>query len=280
MAAQPPPTRPDREHQRILRELRQQGQSAQTWGLPNPAAESSVLGMGLVIRDRLADAKSTRRAAEAAALAAGMLDKTIQRMPQAATFECARGCNFCCRGAVSVSAPEVFRIVHLLADGAKIGAAGLPALEKDAVLARAKARGGATLEAVLSLRDPCPLLIEGECGVYEDRPLGCRQFVSSNLAGCRTAFESGRGDLPYVPAAANAGLVLRSLLLSAAASLGMRADTYELSSALVVAASQPDGERRWLAGEDVLAGALKTPQPPKMQSSVQRWSQMLSGLFE
>lgn len=260
-----------KEHQRVMRELRQQGQAVMTWGLPNPATELSVLGMGLVIRDKLADASSATRAADAAALAEQMLEKTVQKMPQAPAYQCAKGCNFCCHSAVSVSAPEVFRIVNLIAAS--------PAADRGAVLARARSRTASTLDAVLSLRSPCPLLVDGACSVYAERPMGCRQFVSTNLEGCRTAFEAGRSDLPFVPAAANAGLVVRSLLLSAAATLGLKAESYELSSALAVALAEPEAERRWLAGEDVLAAALKVPQPPNMQSSVQRWSQQLAGLF-
>lgn len=271
--AKPPTYSPAqlKEHQRVLRDLRQQGQAAVTWGLPNPATEAAVLGMGLVIRDRLADAAATGRATQAAALAAAMLDKTIQRMPQAPSYQCAKGCNFCCHSAVAVSAPELFRVMRLLEEGGS--------LDRAAVLARAKARTATTFEAVLSLRSACPLLIEGVCGVYEDRPMGCRQFVSTSVDGCRATFQRGTDELPFVPAAANAGLIVRSLLMGAAASLGLKADTYELSSALVAAAGQPDAEARWLAGEDVLAGAMKTPQPPNMQGSVQRWSQMLAGLF-
>ena len=274
MAAQKtPPTSEQKQHLRIMRELRQQGQATTTWGLPNPATEAAVLGMGLVMRDKLADDAAPDRAAGAAALAASMLDKTIQKMPQASSVQCAKGCNFCCHSAVSVSAPEVFRLVRLMSDGA-----GGP--DRAGVAVRAKARAGATMEAVLARRDPCPLLIEGDCSVYTERPMGCRQFVSTNLAGCRSAFERRTGDLPFVPAAANAGLIVRALLLSAAASLGLKADTYELSSALAVALSESDPERRWLAGEDVLAGAMKMPQPPNMRDSTQRWSQMLTGLFE
>ena len=131
-----------------------------------------------------------------------------------------------------------------------------------------------------ALRDACPLLVDSDCSAYAERPMGCRQFVSTNLDGCRSAFERGSADLPFVPAAANAGLIFRSLLLGAAASLNLKADTYELSSALAIALSEPDAERRWLAGADPLSAAMRTPQPPNMQSSVQRWSQMLAGLFE
>src|SRR5256885_9972339 len=96
-----PRSREDKEHLRIMRELRQQGQAALTWGMPNPTPEAAVLGMGLVLRDRLAESAVDDRAAAAAALAAQMLDKTLQRMAQAAAIECVRGCNFCCYAAVS-----------------------------------------------------------------------------------------------------------------------------------------------------------------------------------
>jgi hypothetical protein len=265
-------SREDKEHQRVMRDLRQQGQAALTWGLPNPATEVAVLGMGLVLRDRLAAVDRSERAAEAAEFASTMLDKTVQRMPQSPSIECTKGCSFCCHGSVSVSAPEVFRIVRVLEAGAENRRAD--------VLTRARARSASTYEAVISLRDPCPLLIESDCSVYLERPMGCRQFVSTNRAGCRTAFERGSSELPFVPGAANAGLVVRSLLLGAAASLGLKADTYDLSSALATALSEPDAERRWLAGEDPLSAAMKAPQPPNMQGGVQRWSQMLKGLHE
>ena len=73
-----------------------------------------------------------------------MLDKTVQRMPQAPAYECAKGCNFCCHTAVSVSAPEVFRIVHLIE-----GEPDQAGLDRDGVIARAKARVGTTIEATM-----------------------------------------------------------------------------------------------------------------------------------
>lgn len=264
-----------KEHQRVMRELRQQGQAAMTWGLPNPATEAAILGMGLVMREKLAEATTAGRAGEAAALAEVMLDKTLQRMPQASAVQCSKGCFYCCHSVVSVSAPEVFRIVRLLSSAGERPAV----LDRAAVIERSKARSGATIDAVLSKRHPCPLLIDDACSIHAERPMGCRQFLSANVEGCRTAFANDVGEMPFIPAAANAGLIFRSLLMGAAASLGMKAELYELSSALAVALEEPDAENRWLAGEDVLSTALKMPQAPNMQQSVQRWSEMLTGLY-
>lgn len=260
-----------KEHRRIMRELRGQGQAALTWGLPNPTTEASLLGMGLVMRDKLADTQGADRATAAAGLAEAMLDRTIQTMPQAKSYACAKGCNYCCHSTVAVSAPEAFRIVRAVE--------GRTAEERRAVVARATARAAITFETLITLRSPCALLEQGDCSIYEARPMGCRQFVSTNLHGCRTSFEQKTGDFPFVPAAANAGLILRSLLISATASIGLKPELYDMSTAVAVALSEPDAEQRWLAGEDVLAKAVKMPPPPQMSQSVQRWSKMLADLF-
>lgn len=265
----------DKDHQRVMRDLRQQGQAAVTWGLPNPATEAAVLGMGLVIRDRMSTGTGNDRAAAAAELAAVMLDKTLSKMPQAASVQCTKGCNFCCHSTVTASAPEVFRVARLVQAQEATSPAGT-----SAVGARAKARSAATLEALLSLRDPCPLLIDGNCSVYDGRPMGCRQFLSTDVEGCRTAFQRGSNDLPFIPAAANAGLIVRSLLMGAASSLQLKVDNYELSSALTIALATPDAEARWLAGEDVLGSAQKVTLAPNMKSSGERWGSMLTALFE
>lgn len=263
-----PPTSVNKEHARVMRDLRQQGQASLTWGLPNPTTEAAVLGMGLLMRDKLEAADNAERASEAATLAATMLDRTMQKMPQAASVQCAKGCFYCCYSAVTVSAPEVFRLVRVI-----------PEADRESVLNRATARFKALSEGVSVGLQPCALLVDGACSVYESRPAACRQFVSTNADGCRTAHASSNHELPFVPAGANAGLIVRSLLLGAMASLGREPATYELSSALVVALQIPDAEKRWLQGEDVLAAAARMPQPPNMQNSVGRWSQMLRDLY-
>jgi len=254
-----------------MRELRGQGQAALTWGLPNPTTEASLLGIGLLMRDKLAETEGANRAAAAAAIAEAMLDRTIQSMPQAKGYACSKGCSYCCHSTVAVSAPEVFRIV-----GAFESRSGD---EREAVVARAGARAAASFEALVNLRSPCALLAQGDCSVHEVRPMGCRQYVSTDLNGCRAAFEQATARFPFVPAAANAGLILRALLISAAASVGHKPELYDLSSALAVALTQPEAEKRWLAGEDVLVDAVKMPPPPQLAEGVQRWSSMLRDLF-
>ena len=265
----------DKEHQRVMRDLRQQGQAAVTWGLPNPTTEAAILGMALVIRERMAAGAGEDRAAQAAELAAVMLDKTLSKMPQAPAIACAKGCSYCCHVTVAVSAPEVFRIARLLRARADDGPSG-----KSSIAERARARTAGSMEALVALRTPCPLLVDGDCSIYDMRPLACRQFVSMDAAGCRSAYERGSSDLPFVPGAANAGLILRSVLMGAATSLKLQVALYELSSALNVALAEPDAEARWLAGEDALAKAQRLPFAPNMRSSSERWANLLMALYQ
>ena len=208
----------DKQHQRQLKDLKEQGRSALTWGLPNPVTEAAVVGFGLVLRDRLADKSDPARATAAAELAEQMLDKTTSRMTVAGQVACTKGCAYCCHSVVSVSAPEAFRVARAITEGRTAGAG----MSREAVLQRVTTRGAAGLDALMREAQACPLLVEGACGVYADRPMGCRQFFSLSQEACRTAYEAKTGDFPFVGAAANAGLIVRALLVSASGSLGLR----------------------------------------------------------
>jgi Fe-S-cluster containining protein len=265
----------EREHRRIMRDLRQQGQASLTWGLPNPATESAIIGMGVVLRDKLQDAADPARATAAAGLAAKLLDRTTARMAQASDFACKRGCSYCCYSAVPVSAPEVLALASHIAgsDGARTG------LDPAAVLSRTTERTALQKSATTGAGPlPCPLLVDDACSVHEARPMSCRQTFSTSAQGCREAKEGWRNEFPFVPAGINVGVMLRSLLISASRSAGLDSATYELSSALAIALATPDAERRWLAGEDVFAGAIELQRPPHMQDSIDRWSGMLAEL--
>jgi Fe-S-cluster containining protein len=269
------PAAEEREHRRIMRDLRQQGQTALTWGLPNPATESAIIGMGVVLCDKLQDAADHARATAAVRLAATLLDRTTAKMAQASDFACARGCSYCCNSAVPVSAPEVLALASHIA-GTQGAASGLdPATVASRTTERVALQKSGT-SSTGSL--PCPLLVDDACSVHEARPMSCRQTFSTSAEGCREAKEGWRNDFPFVPAGINVGVMLRSLLISASRSAGLDPATYELSSALAIALTTADAERRWLAGEDVFAGAVKLQRPPQMQDSIDRWSGMLTQL--
>lgn len=273
MSASPntPARRPSREE----RDLKRQGQTALTWGLPNPTTEAVIVGVALLVRDKLEEGvRQPGAAAQATEIAAQLLDKTTAKTLDPNAVACSRGCSYCCHSVVAVSAPEVFRLVRAL----RTAAAPVGGMDVASVSTRISGRDGKSLDALLASRSPCPLLLDGECGVYADRPMACRQTFSSSVDACRMFFGGRSSEPPVIGAAANVGLIARSVLLGASSSLGLATGTYELGSALALALASADAEQRWLRGEDVLAGALAVPQSVDMAGSVRRWSGMLIGL--
>lgn len=94
-------------------------------------------------------------------------------------IQCKRGCSDCCGQLFRITEPEAARISAFVA--------GLPAAERDAMRAaaleylrkRAHLLGAETWESALppGARLPCPALgAQGECRIYEARPVICRKF--------------------------------------------------------------------------------------------------------
>lgn len=90
-------------------------------------------------------------------------------------IECAAGCWFCCHQAIMVSAAEAVTIAEYL----RTQALDVPDLD-----AHAAAIDGLAPPARYAKGLPCPLLQDGRCGVYEDRPETCRSYQSLSRARC------------------------------------------------------------------------------------------------
>jgi len=88
------------------------------------------------------------------------VDGEIQKCDDIA---CHKGCDACCKKSsnVMVIQPEAFNIVDYIA-GKATTAVGKQMLKQ--------------MKAATSETEECPFLVEGECGVYEVRPLACRTY--------------------------------------------------------------------------------------------------------
>lgn len=213
-----------------------------------------------LVRDRreqlvevLQAARASGSAVPAAKLAQRLLKGIHDDLAERTDWACRRGCSFCCHNAVSVSAPEAFRLAASIRR--------LPAEERAALEAGIRTRQAEV--AALSIveqatrRMPCALLAaDGACRQHAERPLPCIGFVSYDRAACERAFNARSAefsiptDRGMVSAAGAHNLALRL----ACRDLGLAYARYELHDALVVALDDPDAERRWLAGEDPFAG--------------------------
>jgi len=127
-------------------------------------------------------------------------------------ISCRAGCGACCRQPVPISESEAVRLAELVAsmpasrrehvrarfDGA------LRTLESHGLLERLRAFSSVDRTErmrlggeYLQLRIPCPFLEDESCGIYDDRPLRCREFlVTSPPENC---VNPGPGNIERPP---------------------------------------------------------------------------------
>ena len=254
------------QRRRVHREYVKLGRAAFAAGLsPRPQRET-VVGVALIFKAKLTERGNGRRAGEAAGMAHGLIERALQARPPTAALACRRGCAYCCHSFVGAIAPEVFR----LADAVRASNAG--ALAVDAVRARCGPLKDVAPADRIGRKLPCPLLVEGLCGVYADRPMVCRQTTSLSLDACVDEYEDRNRDaqIPVSPLhLAHAGNV-HVALLGALQGAGLPADAHELAGALDLALAAPDAEQRWLAGEDVFRDLPNAVQRPRDLETVAR----------
>jgi Fe-S-cluster containining protein len=119
---------------------------------------------------------------------------------------CRVGCGACCRQLVPVSVPELRHLAGVLAEHPQ---SDRIALRYDALQDKLRATGlydpvrevaGLSRDAVARLAREyfrldvsCPFLEEGQCLIYSDRPLACREYLVTSAA-----VECGRPDFGNV----------------------------------------------------------------------------------
>ena len=145
----------------------------------------------------------TEPAAMLTALRWGMseLDRTYDATPAKvrAFVACRAGCSHCCSVAVEVQAHEVFFAAeYIQVNFSPTDLAGV--IERTAVL-RANVAGLSGHERD-RLGQPCALLRDGECSIYDGRPEACRAHHTSNAAVCAAHAADPTVDLDavYIPA--------------------------------------------------------------------------------
>ena len=182
---------------------------------------------------------------------------------------CRKGCSHCCTQMVVVTAPEAFYVAAQIRNRPRT---------VEAVGEVARQTGALPLLERLKAKVMCPMLENAICSIYAARPLGCHGFVSTDLNACLAAFE--RLETPNIPMPEDNISVLYAcrMLLSAALRLvGLRDSVFELNSALAAILAHDNAERRWLAGEDILAGVkAEPPPPPQFEEAIRKMAALVA----
>lgn len=251
------------------REYIKLGRAALAGGLAAHPPREAVLGVALLFKTKLTERGNDRRASETAGMAQALIERSLAARPPKSELACRKGCAYCCHSFVGVIPPEVFR----LADAVRAGREGTSGAE--AVRHRCEPLKGFGPQDRIGRKLPCPLLVDGLCSVYADRPTVCRQTTSMALTACVDEYEN-RDRSAVIPVSplhlAHAGNA-HVALLGAIQSVGFSADAYELSAALDIALAAPDAERRWLAGENLFRDLPSVSRP----SELERVARLIAG---
>jgi hypothetical protein len=240
-----------------------------------------LLDLARELRVELGDALRAARATGSAVAVAKIAQRSLKALgestPERTSWACRSGCSFCCHNAVSVSAPEAFRLAEAFR---RLPDEERAALERD-VRSRAADVAGLTLDEQAAKRTPCGLLgADGACRRYAERPLPCIGLASFDRAACERAFRrpEGEGEIPVDRVLLSVSGAHNVALRVACRDLGLAPARYELHDALVLALDDPDAERRWLAGEDPFAGcrADRTSVGPEAEAELARLAELLS----
>jgi Fe-S-cluster containining protein len=246
---------------------------------PQEAALAAVASSDPLSRDvanELRDARTEEAAIRAATVGADAMDDRLGIVWSRSGLApaCKRGCHYCCAQRVSVTVPELIRMVSY-------ARATLSPDELAQVKARAESNAPQTHGTTLLGYPPrlhCAFLgVDGACRVYAARPLLCRREHAMDVAECKTGYELAAPgkDHPIVrlvPAKLESDTVFDAYQAGLAAA-GVDGSTYELQEAAHVALSKEDAIDGWLEGQPTFATArlnlrldkdqIPTPHAPR-----------------
>jgi Fe-S-cluster containining protein len=206
----------------------------------------------ILVRERARMSAEIRDLGVLPALAASRQrhEARIAAAPDAGTLACRAGCTWCCHFTVDVRAVEVFAILDFLSQS-------FTPDEKARVLAEIRANSvalqglGEGERVTRNLR--CPFLKDARCTIYAVRPLSCRNYHATDVAGCQQSYDEPENlniDPDFAPGVYQAGEAHVEAVSSAMDRAGFDVKAYELNCALDAALSDPTARERFEARQE------------------------------
>ncbi len=159
------------------------------------------------------------KGAKASILIHKIFDGLYKEVPE--SIECEKGCNYCCRGSVSITETEIKEVGLYIRK--TFNKKQLEKVKKAATKIKKKQKS-LTKEARIFDRNDCPLLVEGECSIYSSRPLMCRSAYSYSKEACSVADSDSTMPVPM-----EAGTKAMSDEMTVGILLGERKKEYTLN---------------------------------------------------
>jgi Fe-S-cluster containining protein len=197
--------------------------------------------------------------------AAALGDAYMARNPtDPSLLACKKGCSTCCSRPVGTTAPSVLRL-----------AAWLRAHRTPEELAEVRRRVAALDDVTHGKTwtprerppNPCALLVDGACSVYEVRPFACRAWNAVDVEECKRAMGQDWTALRFDLFQRTTFAAVEDGIRLALGDAGLDGGDLELTAALRVALDRPDAAEAWLAGAPVFAGC-EAQLPPNQRRSL------------
>ena len=185
--------------------------------------------------------------AELYSVAAQTFRSLAEKDPPKRTIACKEGCSYCCHLYVQVTPLEAVHLARALR--ARLSAEELADLQARLAYSHARVRGkNAGARMVMGL--PCPLLKDGRCSSYAERPFVCRGANSADVGAC----EKGLGHATGVPVPMyihqrNVYAAVGQGVADGLRDAGQRPHLLELIAALRLALEHDDPYRAWRSGK-------------------------------
>lgn len=215
-------------------------------GIRRGVAQALGPAEGGVPARRMEAAKFDALMAELFRVAGSTFAGLAEKDPPQRTIACKEGCAYCCHLYVQVTPLEAIRIARVLQ--ASLDAPALAAMKETIAAAHARAQGkDAADRMVLAL--PCPLLQDGRCSVYEDRPFVCRGANSADVDACRAGLGNPNGaPLPMYIHQRNVYASVGQGTAEGIRDAGYGTNLVELIAALNLALEHDDQLAAWQTG--------------------------------
>jgi Fe-S-cluster containining protein len=159
-----------------------------------------------------------------------------------AKIECGPGCNACCYQSIEVSIPEAILVSLQLANPQDP--------RREPLISAAADFAAMSRSDRVRARRPCPLLVDGKCSVYDNRPVLCRATLSPCARKCYAALDEKESPDVYVVAQFFA-VGDKDALRGICKDLALQHDNVDLVQAVAAILRDPSTVVRWAAGEHV-----------------------------
>jgi hypothetical protein len=165
---------------------------------------------------------------------------------------CKKGCSHCCHVWVSATAPELLLIAKIVR---RRGGEVIDRLRAAHLYTK-----DFSFEERFRQPNPCPMLEQDVCSIYDSRPKACRLAVSGDASLCGRVYRQLTNEkIPTPTLHLGARPIYATAMAVALKRSQLPYNAYEFVAGLIRALDVPDAERAWLSGDNIFSHVMRDP---------------------